>query len=222
MLNETMTRAPAHDGTVASPAALDAETHALVRLAGIITAGSETQIRASLVHAAAACRPEWVEEVVLQSYLFAGFPRALNAAREWRRISGRSAPDTDEGEDFDQASRWRSEGEATCAIVYGPFYERLRHNIRELHPALDAWMIVEGYGKVLSRQALDLRRRELCIVSACAMARQDRQLHSHLHGAKHAGASPEEVLGAINAVADLLGPDDTRRYYQLFARVLGK
>ena len=54
------------------------------------------------------------------------------------------------------------------------------------------------------------------------MARQDRQLHSHLHGAKHAGASPEEVLGAINAVADLLGPDDTRRYHQLFARVLGR
>jgi len=222
MLKEMMTRAPADDGTVASPAALDAETHALVRLAGIITAGSEIQIRASLVHAAAACRPEWVEEVVLQSYLFAGFPRALNAAREWRRISGRSAPDSDEGEDFDQASRWRTEGEATCAIVYGPFYERLRHTIRELHPALDAWMIVEGYGKVLSRQALDLRRRELCIVSACAMARQDRQLHSHLHGAKHAGASPEEVLGAINAVADLLGPDDTRRYHQLFARVLGR
>jgi 4-carboxymuconolactone decarboxylase len=222
MLNETMTRPRADDSTVASPAALDAETHALVRLAGIITAGSEIQIRASLVHAAAACRPEWVEEVVLQSYLFAGFPRALNAAREWRRISGRSAPDSDEGEDFDQASRWRTEGEATCAIVYGPFYERLRHNIRELHPALDAWMIVEGYGKVLSRQALDLRRRELCIVSACAMARQDRQLHSHLHGAKHAGASPEEVLGAINAVADLLGPDATRRYHQLFARVLGK
>jgi 4-carboxymuconolactone decarboxylase len=222
MLKEMMTSAPADDGTVASPAALDAETHALVRLAGIITAGSEIQMRASLVHAAAACRPEWVEEVVLQSYLFAGFPRALNAAREWRRISGRSAPDSDEGEDFDQASRWRSEGETTCAIVYGPFYERLRHNIRELHPALDAWMIVEGYGKVLSRPALDLRRRELCIVSACAMARQDRQLHSHLHGAKHAGASPEEVLGAINAVADLLGPDDTRRYHQLFARVLGK
>jgi 4-carboxymuconolactone decarboxylase len=222
MLDEKMTRAPADDGTVASPAALDAETHTLVRLAGIITAGSEIQVRACLAQALVACRPAWVEEVVLQSYLFAGFPRALNAAREWRRVSGRSAPHTDEGEDFDHASRWRTEGEATCAIVYGPFYERLRHNIRQLHPALDAWMIVEGYGKVLSRQALDLRRRELCIVSACAMARQDRQLHSHLHGARHAGASAEEVLGAINAVADLLGPDDTRRYQQLFARVLGK
>ena len=34
----------------------------------------------------------WVEEVILQSYLFAGFPRALNAAREWRRVSGVAAP----------------------------------------------------------------------------------------------------------------------------------
>lgn len=217
-----MTQVTSEQGTVPSRGALDDETRALVRLAGIITAGSELDVRVALTRAESACRPEWVEEVVLQSYLFAGFPRALNAAREWRRVSGRSAPESDEGEDFENAPRWRAEGEATCAVVYGPFYERLRHNIRQLHPALDAWMIVEGYGKVLSRQALDLRRRELCIVSACAMARQDRQLHSHLYGATHAGASPEEVLDAINVVADLLGPDDTRRYHQLFARVLGK
>ena len=217
-----MTQPTPGDGTVPPHGPLDAETRELVRLAGIITAGTEQQIRAALARAVTGCRPEWIEEVVLQSYLFAGFPRALNAAREWRRVSGRSAPETDEGEDFEHAARWRAEGEATCAIVYGRFYERLRHNIRQLHPALDAWMVVEGYGKVLSRQALDLRRRELCVVSACAMARQDRQLHSHLHGAMHAGASPEEVLDAINVVADLLGPDDTRRYHQLFARVLGK
>jgi 4-carboxymuconolactone decarboxylase len=223
MLDETVTPEASVDGSMASAAtALDVETRALVRLAGIITAGSEFQIREALTVAVGVCRPEWVEEVVLQSYLFAGFPRALNAAREWRRISGRPAPAVDEGEDFVNAAHWRADGEATCALVYGPFYERLRHNIRQLHPALDAWMVVEGYGKVLSRQALDLRRRELCIVSACAMARQDRQLHSHLYGARHAGASPDEVLDAINVVADLLGPDDTRRYHQLFARVLGK
>ena len=222
MRNQRMTLSASDDGSVRSRSALDDETRELVRLAGVITAGSEPQVRAALARVAAACRYEWVEEVVLQSYLFAGFPRALNAAREWRRVSGTSAPESDEGENFEHAQRWRAEGEATCAIVYGPFYERLRHNIRHLHPALDAWMIVEGYGKVLSRQALDLRRRELCIVSACAMARQDRQLHSHFHGALHAGASPEEVMDAIDVVADLLGPDDTRRYHQLFARVLGK
>ena len=201
---------------------LDAETRALVRLAGVITGGTEAQVRDALTHAASACRQEWVEEVVLQSYLFAGFPRALNAAREWRRISRLRPPESDPGEWFQQADEWRAKGEATCATVYGPFYARLRHNIRQLHPALDAWMIVEGYGKVLSREALDLRRRELCIVSACAMARQDRQLHSHLYGALHAGATPAEVAGALDAVADLLGGDDARRYHQLLARILGR
>ena len=217
MMGETPTR-----DTMTSASTLDAETLSLVRLSGVIAAGTELQVRDALARAASSCRPEWVEEVVLQSYLFAGFPRALNAAREWRRISGRSAPLGDEGEDFDNASRWRAEGEQTCAIVYGRFYDRLRRNIRQLHPALDAWMIVEGYGKVLSRPALDLKRRELCIVTACAMARQDRQLHSHLHGAMHAGASPAEVTAALDSVADLLGPDDTRRYHQLLSRLLGK
>jgi len=222
MLDAEMTSATPDDATMVARAPLDDETRALVRLAGIISAGSEPQLRGALAHIATATRPDWVEEVILQSYLFAGFPRALNAAREWRRISGRAAPEFDEGENFENASRWRTEGEATCATVYGPFYERLRHNIRQLHPALDAWMIVDGYGKVLSRPALDLRRRELCVVAACAMARQDRQLHSHLHGALHAGASPAEVQDAIDVVADLLGPDDTRRYHQLLARVLGR
>ena len=217
-----MTKASAAPAIIDSAGALDDETRALVRLAGIISAGSEPALRDALAVANTQCRPEWVEEVVLQSYLFAGFPRALNAAREWRRISGRPAPESDDGEDFENAERWREEGEATCATVYGPFYERLRHNIRSLHPALDAWMIVDGYGKVLSRRALDLRRRELCVVAACALARQDRQLHSHLYGALHAGAPPAEVQDALDSIADLLGPDDTRRYHQLLGRVLGR
>jgi 4-carboxymuconolactone decarboxylase len=222
MLDAEMTDATTDGARLTRESVLDPETHALVRLAGIIAAGTESQLREAVASASSACRAAWVEEVLLQSYLFAGFPRSLNATREWRRISGRVAPPSDEGEDFDNASRWRSDGEATCATVYGPFYERLRHNIRQLHPALDSWMIVEGYGKVLSRQALDLRRRELCIVAACAMARQDRQLHSHLHGAIHAGASPEEVASTLDAVEDLLGADDARRYHQLLARVLGQ
>ena len=217
-----MTKVPADPAIIESDGALDQETRALVRLSAVISAASEPALREALAVANAQCRPEWVEEVILQSYLFAGFPRALNSAREWRRISGREAPASDDGENFDNAARWRTEGEATCATVYGPFYQRLRHNIRGLHPALDAWMIVDGYGKVLSRPALDLKRRELCIVTACALGRQDRQLHSHLHGALHAGATPAEVQDAINAIADLLGPEDTRRYHQLFGRVLGR
>jgi 4-carboxymuconolactone decarboxylase len=194
---------------------------ALVRLAAAIAAGSESVIREELARALDRARPEWIEEVILQSYLFAGFPRTLNAAREWRRISGRAAPASDPGERLDAAAHWQVAGERTCAIVYGPFYDRLRQNIRSLHPALDAWMIVEGYGKVLSRPELDLARRELCIVAACAASRQDRQLHSHLHGALHAGAGAPAIAATLDAVAPMLPPDDRERQQLLWARVRG-
>lgn len=72
--------------------ALDAETAALVRLAAVLAGGSEGEVRTELSAVNGVVNPVWVEEVILQTYLFAGFPRALNAAREWRRISGRSAP----------------------------------------------------------------------------------------------------------------------------------
>ena len=192
-----------------------------MRLAAVIAAGSEPDIRTELARAQHDARAEWIEEVILQSYLFAGFPRTLNAAREWRRVSGREAPLTDEGERLDRADEWRRQGEVTCATVYGPFYERLRHNIRALHPALDAWMIVEGYGKVLSRPALDLARRELCIIAACAASRQERQLHSHLHGALHAGASEAAISDALVAISVLVSPDDAARHRMLWARVQG-
>jgi 4-carboxymuconolactone decarboxylase len=201
--------------------ALGDEERALVRLAAVIAAGSEADVRTELTRAQRDARPEWLEEVILQSYLFAGFPRTLNAAREWRRVSGRPAPATDEGERLDRAPEWRDRGEETCAIVYGPFYERLRQNIRALHPALDAWMIVEGYGKVLSRPELDLARRELCIVAACAASRQDRQLHSHLHGALHAGASQSAITDTLSAISVLVSPDDAARHRMLWARVQG-
>lgn len=198
---------------------LDAEHVALVRLAAAIAAADESIVRRCLSDALTHVRTQWVEEVILQSYLFAGFPRTLNAAREWRRISQTRAPASDDGERFGDAAQWAARGEATCAIVYGPFYNRLRHNIRELHPALDAWMIVEGYGKVLSREGLDLRRRELCIVAACAAAGQDRQLHSHLHGALHTGSTPSQLSAVLDAIHDLVSQDNLQRCRLLLARV---
>ncbi|MCC6931145.1 MAG: carboxymuconolactone decarboxylase family protein [Gemmatimonadaceae bacterium] len=199
---------------------LDATHVALVRLAAAVAAGGEPAVRAALAHAHSVVPAEWVEEVILQSYLFAGFPRTLNAAREWRRLSGRVAPASDDGERFADAAAWHAAGEATCRVVYGATYERLRHNIRALHPALDAWMIVEGYGKVLSRPQLDLRRRELCIVAACAAAGQDRQLHAHLRGALNAGAPAGEVAGVLAAVTDFMAPENPARYRLLLERVV--
>jgi 4-carboxymuconolactone decarboxylase len=206
----------------ASVASLEPSLRHLVRIAGAIAGSPEGQVRAVMSDALDSVDPIAVEEIILQSYLFAGFPRALNAARAWRVASERPAPAEDPETQIANLDMWRELGERTCKIVYGDSYDRLRENVRQLHPALDEWMIVDGYGKVLSRPGVDLRTRELCIVAACAVAGQQRQLHSHVHGALNAGASAGEVGLVLDALADLIARDDLSKYRQLLQKVAGE
>ena len=199
---------------------LDADTRLLVRLSAAITGSDEQVTRRVIDEIVGAVGPELVDEVILQSYLFAGFPRTLNAARIWRTASGIPAPAADDTASSRHLGEWEKRGEETCAIVYGEFYAMLRRNVRELHPALDSWMISDGYGKVLSRPGLDLKRRELCIVAACAAAGQQRQLHSHLHGALNSGAAAGEVFATLDALSDLVAESQLARYKTLLARVV--
>jgi len=209
---------------------LDQATRALVRLSARIASGSELDVRDGLREAQQAATPaEWVEELILQSYLFCGFPRTLNAAREWRRSEGRGG-NGGRGRGEGTGDECRNEmsdgflaaGEATCALVYGKVYERLRENIVALHPQLDYWMIVEGYGKVLSRPRLDLGRRELCIIAACAATGQDRQLHSHLHGACNVGVLDDVIGASIEALNGVVDSTNLQRARALWTKVRGQ
>jgi 4-carboxymuconolactone decarboxylase len=197
---------------------LDDPTRQLVRVAAIVAAGSETEVRDSLADAESSVPHAWIEELLLQTYLFAGFPRALNAFREWRRrvpVPAAPSPELD-------VAGWEKRGRETCRAVYGSMYDKLRQNIGTLHPALDTWMIVEGYGKVLSRPDLDLPRRELCIVAACVASGQERQLHSHLHGALNVGVSPPVVTDALESLRTFVPNERLDAARLLFARVMGK
>lgn len=194
---------------------LDESTRALVRLAAVLAGGAEDAVRGELQRTSSIAPSHWIEELLLQTYLFAGFPRALNGMRMWRRISPRAVADTQAiGE-----TNAREAGERTCRRVYGPMYERLRVNIRELHPLLDDWMITEGYGKVLSRPALDLPRRELCIVAACAGTGQDRQLQSHLHGAMNVGVRTNVVSACLDALVDVVASEQLDRARRMWDRI---
>lgn len=194
---------------------LDEPTRVLVRLAAVLSAGSEPEVRIHLQQASTSTPPVWIEELLLQTYLFAGFPRALNGMREWRRLNRTIAAPADDA----RAASVRVDGESTCARVYGDMYDRLRVNIRALHPLLDEWMIVEGYGKVLSRPELDLPRRELCIIAACAAAGQDRQLHSHLHGALNTGVSAQTVSAALQSLHGVVANELLTRAINLWQRI---
>lgn len=140
-----------------------------------------------------------VEETILQSYLFLGFPAALAAMEGWRERASEPAPERDPLVEPGDPAEWRARGEAVCERVYGRAYGRLRREVRRLHPALDRWAVTEGYGKVLGRPALPLVDRELCIVAMLAVRGREPQLHSHLRGALEVGAGP----GAVEAALEL-------------------
>src|SRR2546423_15031239 len=67
---------------------LDEPTRRLVRLAAVIAVGDELAVRGALTQAVERTPKIWIEELILQSYLFCGLPRSLNAMREWRGPTG--------------------------------------------------------------------------------------------------------------------------------------
>jgi len=184
---------------------LDAPTRALLRLAAAVAGGRDEMLAERAREAVEAHVPAiWVDELLLLSMLMVGWPRALGAAAVWRRESSVRAPATDASAS-ETLETWRLRGEALCRVVYGSNYERLRENVRALHPALDAWMVRDGYGMVLSRPGLDLVRRELCVIAQTAVLEAGPQLLSHLKGAMNAGADTSLLEGTIELLARDLG-----------------
>jgi len=199
---------------------LDPQTRDLVRFAAAVAQGYEPELRERIAPLRQSQVPaQWVEELLLQSLLFVGYPRTLVAMTAWRRFSGVPAPATDPDASYDHVPEWTARGEATCEIIYGENYEKLRASVRALHPALDTWMISEGYGRTLSRPGLDLMRRELCIVAQAAVLETPRQLHSHLRGALHAGASFAQVEAVLSVVNPLLSFDQWKKVKELWRSV---
>lgn len=136
-----------------------------------------------------------LEELGLLLYLYAGFPaaieflRALERAWPARTLSRRPAS-------YAAWRTWQKRGEVLCRRVYGDRHERLRRFTEALHPDLDLWMIVEGYGKTLSRPGLGIVEKELATVAALAALDWPRQLAAHREGARRVGAHSREVAWA--------------------------
>ncbi len=194
---------------------LGRRTRALVRLSAALAGGGSASLDTGLEEAGRDADPMEVEEILLQSYLFVGFPAVLAAFARWRALD---PPRAHYEESDPEAVRRR--GEELCRRVYGGAYEKLRRNVRSLHPELDRWMVEEGYGKVLSRPVVDVLTRELCVVALLAAAGHERPLHSHLRGALHVGASPEAVEAALLVGLDARGDSgETARFNDLWSRV---
>lgn len=191
---------------------------ALLRVAASLATRDTGAIRAALQSAAASADLAAVEEVLLQSHLFVGFPDALNAIALWRNVSGRPAPEPIR----EDPSGWEARGERVCSTVYGGNYAKLRENVRDLHPDFDGWMVTGGYGRVIGRPGLDLKTRELCIAALLAVWNVPRQLHSHLRGSLNAGATVGEVDEVVEIACGMISDDRAAEVRALWGEIRGR
>lgn len=138
--------------------------------------------------------PELLREALLQTHLFAGFPRAITALS----LLDREAPGARTLRERPRSvAAWRKRGIRLCRAVYGPDFPALMRNMSRAHPDLADWILVEGYGKTLARPFLTLRERELIVVPTLAALGAWRQVPSHVGGALRAGASPRELAAVL-------------------------
>lgn len=226
----------------------------LARLAAAVAAGDEQEVGEAARDLGPLVPRRAAEEAVLQTYLFAGFPAAINGfaalERAWPRRTdvGESVPGGSAAQDeslpggaaakgvadavspsrttelADGWNAWRERGEVLCARVYGPWYPRLRRRMRELSPELDEWMVVEGYGKTLSRPGLTNAERELCAVAALAAVGAAPQLEAHLEGARRMGLADELVTAVAREAIARHAPPEARPRLEtaLAARAYGR
>ncbi len=186
----------------------------LVRLSAAIALGRWDEL-AALRRAAPAGEPDrrW-REVLLQAHLFAGFPRAVEAASVLAAAGGLGPPAPDE---LARAPADPDAGRALFDAIYATRAEAVRAELASFHPELALWIAEHAYARVLARPGLSADRRELCAVAALAAQGQDRQLAAHARGAVRLGASRAEVQATLEAIADLLEPATLARAREVIA-----
>ena len=160
-------------------------------------------------------------EAILQTHLFAGYPRAINAMTTVRKLGADQPGEYHEGPDED-VLEWETSGTALCGEIYGSNYPKLREKMGTIHPDLDKWMLQTGYGRVLSRPGLAPRLRELCVIAVLTGQNVTPQLFSHLRGAVNVGASVAECESVLKQTEYIWGAEAQAQAFRVFEKVRPK
>ncbi len=134
---------------------------------------------------------EAIEEVILQTLLFAGFPKTIEALKQLRKHFPTSSP----GKHVDDH---RKAGLDTSMLIYGKHHSKLVQVMDELHPDLTRWMIEDGYGRVLSRSGLSLKHREIAVLASLMASGMVNQFRAHVRGALLVGLSKVDTIWFTN------------------------
>ncbi len=205
---------------------LDERRRILVCLSALEAAGNYLDLT-GMLKSTIEIQTDMIEsyEVLLQGYLFCGYPKAIESFFcLGESLKGRD--DLDPGaisprflEDSESLLR---RGYLTGIKVHGDKFGLINNKISAFCPDLGYLMVAEGYGHVISRENLDLRSRELAVVSSLTVMGTYRQLHSHIRGSRNVGCLDNEIYEAIFTCLLWVYQDNVRKALDLLARIVGR
>jgi alkylhydroperoxidase/carboxymuconolactone decarboxylase family protein YurZ len=174
--------------------------------------------------------PELMREAILQTHLFAGYPRCLNALAAFKDAC-KKAGNPLSGEiklrehplEGDDMALFRKRGKELFDLIYADKADQIDRFAKSNSPDLADWAIVEGYGRVLARSLLSPRQRSLCIVAALIPLDVTPQLKGHVQGALNTGSNIEQMWKLLDVVCRLFNEGvETRGAKRIFEEVLGR
>ncbi len=140
--------------------------------------------------------PRKIYEALLQTYLFAGFPAALISLKIFSEFF-----ELKSSNEIYDITKFTSRGVKNCKKVYGNKFDKLISNVNSFSPELSEWLIIEGYGKTFGRKSLQMKERELCIVSILTALEFEDQLVSHLIGSLRCGNTAQEIEKSLDKLS---------------------
>ena len=150
-----------------------------------------------------------LQEALLQTFLFAGYPRVIHAFEQLDEVLRARGLASDPVLDrlpprSTAVAFFRRRGREVFREVYRDDTDVVMDRIRGFHPEFMEWILEEAYGKVLGRPFLDLKTRELIAAGLLTALELPRQLTPHLRGALRAGATVGQVSEAIRQLGVVL------------------
>jgi alkylhydroperoxidase/carboxymuconolactone decarboxylase family protein YurZ len=181
--------------------------HHLTRIAAAAAKGRRDLLRDWYPSALAEGMPAGdLHEATLQVFLFAGYPRTLDAFQELAPLAGGTTPPL-EPDPGDLLAR----GRQFFDRIYGRHADTVAAKLEALHPDFARYVMTDAYGQVLARPFLPARERELMAVSMLAALGLRGQLQAHASGAVRVGATRDEVLDAVAVIEDLGSDPESAR-----------
>lgn len=214
---------------VAAEETLSARQKAIIPIAAFTATGNLPKLDTALVEGlAAGLTVNEIKEILIQTYAYAGFPRALNgleafmaviAKRKERGITDKTGKEaTPMAPDLDRAAY----GHQVRNSLVGSDISKRTGGYPVFAPAIDQFLVEHLFADIFYRDVLSQQERELATISILsAMAGTEAQLKAHLGIAMRVGFREAQIEDFVAALEQSVDGESAERAAATLKSLLG-